>query len=125
MSGCNESSNNGFNAWTRRLRSSSSSHGSPNSGTELLHKGSEKVDLALVFDVSHGHSHVDGESNDSEISLNEELGIPSVVTPGAVDVQRSGGTVAYIHIGSAVIHQHVHEAITFGLPWKRKREKET
>ena len=39
------------------------------------------MDLAPIFDVSCGHSHVDGESSGSEISLDEELGIPLVVTP--------------------------------------------
>ena len=41
-----------------------------------------------------------------------------------MDVQRNGSDVAYIHIGNAEIHQHVCEAVTFALPWKRKREKE-
>ena len=41
-----------------------------------------------------------------------------------VDVQRSGGIVLYIHIGSPVMHQRVCEAVTLGSPWKRKREKE-
>ena len=44
-------------------------------------KGKEKVDLLHVFDVSCGHSHIDGESSGSEMSLDEELGIPSVVAP--------------------------------------------
>ena len=43
---------------------------------------------------------------------------------GTVDVQRNGGVVAYIHIGNAVIHHHVLEAVTFASPWKReKRER--
>ena len=40
------------------------------------------MDPPPVFDVSCGHSHVDGESSGSEMSLDEELGIPSVVTLG-------------------------------------------
>ena len=41
------------------------------------------MDSPLVFDVSCGHSHnIDGESSGSELSLDEELGIPSMVTPG-------------------------------------------
>ena len=44
---------------------------------------------------------------------------------GDVDAQLSGGIVAYIHIGDAIMHQRVHEVVTFGLPWKRKREKKT
>ena len=39
------------------------------------------MDPAPIFDVSCVHSHVDGESIGLEMSLNEELGIPSVVTP--------------------------------------------
>ena len=39
------------------------------------------MDPPCVFDVSCGHSHIDGESSGSQLSLNEELGIPSVVTP--------------------------------------------
>ena len=83
LSGLRESSTSGSNAWTGRLRSSESSHGSPDSVVQVSHKGKEKVDLAPVFDVSAGSSHVDGESSGSEMSLDEELGIPSVVTPGA------------------------------------------
>ena len=41
------------------------------------------MDTASIFDVSCGYSHVDGESSGSEMSLDEELGIPSVVTLGA------------------------------------------
>lgn len=40
-----------------------------------------------------------------------------------MDVQQNGGVVAYIHIGSALIRQHVHEAVTFSLPWKRGKER--
>ena len=41
------------------------------------------MDPAPVFDVSCGHSHVDGESSGSKMSVDEELGIPSIVTLGA------------------------------------------
>ena len=44
-------------------------------------KEKEKVDHAPIFDVSCGHSHVDGESSGLEMKLEEELGIPLVVTP--------------------------------------------
>ena len=40
-----------------------------------------------------------------------------------MDVQRNGGVVAYIHLGSAVIRQRVHKAVTFALPWKRGKER--
>ena len=82
LSGPGESSANGSNAWTGRLRSSGSTDGSPDSGAQLSRKGKEKVDPPHVFDVSCGDSHVDGESSGSELSLDEELGIPSVITPG-------------------------------------------
>ena len=45
-------------------------------------KGRRRLILQLSL-MSRGHSHVDGESSGSEMSLDEELGIPSVVTPGA------------------------------------------
>ena len=46
-------------------------------------KGKEKVDEGLGFpDISAGHSIVEGESSGSDISLDEELGIPSMKTPG-------------------------------------------
>ena len=67
MSGPSESSNNGSNAWIGRLRSSGSSHGSPDSGAHVSHKGKEKVDPTLVFYVSCGHCHGDGESNGSKM----------------------------------------------------------
>ena len=40
------------------------------------------MDPPPVFDVSYGHFHIDGESSGSEMSLDDELGIPSMVTPG-------------------------------------------
>ena len=40
-----------------------------------------------------------------------------------MDVQQNGGDVAYIHIGNAEFHQHVCEAVTFGLPWKREKKE--
>ena len=67
LSGSGESSNNGSNAWTRRLQSSGSSHGSPDSGAQVSRKGKEKVDLTPL-------------SSGSEMSLNEELRITLVVT---------------------------------------------
>ena len=40
------------------------------------------MDPPPVFDVSCGHSRIDGDSSGSELSLDEKLGIPLVVTPG-------------------------------------------
>ena len=54
--------------------------------THVSHKGKEKVDQPFMPDMSGGHSYVDGDSSGSEQSLDEELGIPAVVTPG---VQRT------------------------------------
>ena len=78
LSAPGESLANGSNAWTGRLRSIGSTDGSLDSGAQLSHKGKEKVDPPPVFDVSCGHSHIDGESSGSEMSLDEELGIPSL-----------------------------------------------
>ena len=65
LSGLGVSSANGSNAWTRRLRSSGSTDGCLESGAQLSHKGKEKVDPPPIFDISCGHSHVDGESSGS------------------------------------------------------------
>ena len=56
---------------------------SAESGTHVSRKGKEKVDQPIFFHVSTEHSHIDGESSGSEQSLDEELGIPRVVTLGA------------------------------------------
>ena len=48
---------------------------------QVSQKGKEKVDQPMG-DVNAGHSYVDGESSGSEQSIDDELGIPSVVTPG-------------------------------------------
>ena len=46
-------------------------------------KGKEKVgEPLIVSDVSAGHSVVDGDSSGSEMSLDDELGIPAMRTPG-------------------------------------------
>ena len=46
-------------------------------------KGKEKVDEPpMVFDASIDHSSIGGESSGSEMSLDEELGIPVIRTPG-------------------------------------------
>ena len=46
-------------------------------------KGKEKVDEPLmVFDASTDHSGIGGDSRGSEMSLDEELGIPVMRTPG-------------------------------------------
>ena len=49
---------------------------------QVSRKEKEKVSPTSIFDVSCGHAHVDGESNGSKMSLDEELGILSVVTLG-------------------------------------------
>ena len=48
LSGPGESSANGSNAWTGRLRSSGSTDGCTDSGAQISHKGKEKVDLPPV-----------------------------------------------------------------------------
>ena len=50
------------------------------------------MDPPPVFDVSCGHSHIDGESSGLEMSLDEEL-----VTPGV----RKGKNVIKTHGGDA------------------------
>ena len=40
------------------------------------------MDSTPVFDVLYGHSHINGELSGLEMSLDEELGIPSVITSG-------------------------------------------
>ena len=48
-----------------------------------------------MVDVNAGHSYVDGESSGSEQSIDDELGIPSIVTPGVRktrDVLRAPGS---------------------------------
>jgi hypothetical protein len=42
-----------------------------------------------MLDISTGYSHVDGELGGSEQSLDEELGIPAIRTPG---VRRANAT---------------------------------
>ena len=91
MSGPRESSSSGsiVSPWLGRLRS----HASPRdahrdaigASTHVSRKGKEKVDQPFMPDMSGGHS-----SSGSEQSLNEELGIPAVVTPG---VQRTKTTL--------------------------------
>ena len=83
MSGSGESPNSKSNACIVRLRSSGSSHGNLDSGAQVSRKGKKKVDPTPIFDVSCGHSNVDGESIGLEMRLNEELGIPLIVTLGA------------------------------------------
>ena len=59
------------------------------------------MDPASIFDVSCGHSHVDGESNGLKMSLDEKLGIPLVVTRGA----RISRNVVKTLGGDAVSHR--------------------
>ena len=59
------------------------SHDSSDGGLHVSCKGKEKVDIAPNFYVLVSHSHVDRGVSDSKMSLDEELGIPSIVTLGA------------------------------------------
>ena len=56
---------------------------------EVSRKVKEKVVPTHVFDVSCCHSQVDGVSSGTKMSLDEELGIPSVVTPNARKVVKT------------------------------------
>ena len=67
--------------WTGRLRSGESPQSNADSGMQVSQKEKEKVDQPM-FDVNASHSYVDGESSGSEQSIDDELGIPSIVTPG-------------------------------------------
>jgi hypothetical protein len=72
--------------WSGRLRHNSS----PTNTGDASYKGKEKVGEAFGMpDISAGYSHVDGESSGSEQSLDEELGIPAIRTPG---VRRANAT---------------------------------
>ena len=71
---------------------------------QISYNGKEKVDHSPIFDASCGHSHVDGESNGSEMSLDEELGISSIVTLG---VRKSKNAVK-IPRGDASIRRSTH-----------------
>ncbi|MCO5573025.1 hypothetical protein L7F22_026789 [Adiantum nelumboides] len=67
------------NAWSEILRKEES----PASSINVSRKGKEKVDEGMRMpNVVVGHDDVDGHSSGSEHSLDEELGIPSVRTPG-------------------------------------------
>ena len=84
LSGPRESSSSGSigSPWSGRLRADASARDTTGAGTHVSRKGKEKVDQPFVPDVSAGHSFVDGDSSGSKQSLDEELGIPAVVTPG-------------------------------------------
>ena len=73
-----ESSNSASNdsPWLGKLRFDSRK-------SNASQKGKGKVDQPLMPNVLARHSYVDGESSGSEKSLDEELGIPFVVTLGA------------------------------------------
>ena len=88
----------------RKTAFNGSSHGNPDSGAQASCKGKEKVDTPPIFDVSCGHSHVDGESSGSEISLDDELGIPSVVTPS---VRKSRNVVKTPGVMQVQVGPHV------------------
>ena len=62
------------------------------------------MDLALIFDVLYGPSYVDGELSGSEMNLDEELGIPFVVTPG---VRKSRNVVKTLE-GDVGTHRSTH-----------------
>ncbi len=56
---------------------------SPTNTGDASYKGKKKVSEALGMpDISTRYSHVDGESSGSKQSLDEELGIPAIRTPG-------------------------------------------
>ncbi len=55
----------------------------PTNTGDASYKGKEKVGEPLgMLDISARYSHVNGESNGSEQSLDEEFGIPAIKTPG-------------------------------------------
>ncbi|MCO5611332.1 hypothetical protein L7F22_065584 [Adiantum nelumboides] len=67
------------NPWSERLRKEAS----PEISINVSRKGKEKVDEGMRMpNVTAGHDDVDRHSSGSEHSLDEELGIPSVKTPG-------------------------------------------
>lgn len=68
------SSSSSTSPWSRRLRNSASNHDSVRGNSSR--KGKEKIL------EQGGSSHARGESSDSDRSLDEELGIPKVTTPG-------------------------------------------
>lgn len=65
--------------WSGRTRSQTNSVGTKN----VSRNGKEKVNEGLVLpDISAGHSVVDGESSGLDMSLDNELGIPSMKMHG-------------------------------------------
>ena len=62
------------------------------------------MDSSTIFDVSCGHSLVDGESNGSKMSLDQELGIHVLVTPSA----RKSVNVVKTLRGDPSIHRSTH-----------------
>ncbi|MCO5613510.1 hypothetical protein L7F22_067787 [Adiantum nelumboides] len=67
------------NPWSGRLRKEAS----PASSINVSRKGKEKVDEGMRMpNVTAGHDDVDEHSSGSEHSLDEDLGIPSIRTPG-------------------------------------------
>ena len=54
--------------------------------------------------MDHAHSHVNGKPNGSEMSLDEELGIPSTVTLGA---RRNRHALKPLGVDSC-IHKSIH-----------------
>ena len=81
----------------------------------------EKIQLILFF-----HSPLEeGEQDYMLLIKNFRGSCPCISTLTTVDVQCSGGDVAYIHIANAEIHQHVCVVVTFGLPRKWKKGERT
>ena len=81
------------------MRSGESPQSNADSGMQVSRKGKEKVDQPMV-DLNAGHSYVDGESSGSEQSIDDELGIPSVVTPRVRrtrDVLKAHGSDPILH----------------------------
>jgi len=68
-----------FRPWSGRLRTQTNSANLEN----VSQKGKEKVDDTHGFpEISEGQSIVDGDSSGSNMSLDEDLGIPSMKTLG-------------------------------------------
>ncbi|MCO5595452.1 hypothetical protein L7F22_049495 [Adiantum nelumboides] len=75
---------------------------SPASSINVFRKGKEKVDKSMrMFNVTKGHEDVDGDSSGSEHSIDEELRIPSVRTPGVRRLHAEKGRLAAMqsHVG--------------------------
>ncbi len=91
LSGPRESPSNGSTnrPWSGRLHHNNS----PTNTGDASYKGKEKVGKPLGMpNISTRYSHVDGKSNGSEQSLDEEFGIPAIRTPGVKRANASNRT---------------------------------